>query len=161
MRSIGINLFLAYAGGAVLADEFEAAEMAVFTSMRLSDNVGEGISTFYAELLRIKEIIDYSHQGKPMIALVDEIYRGTNSQDRIFSAAETLRRLSKPQAMTIVTTHDFELCDLEKERSLDAVNYHFSEYYQHDEILFDYVIRPGRCQTTNARQLLRLVGIVD
>ncbi|MDC0700429.1 MutS family DNA mismatch repair protein [Clostridium sp. D33t1_170424_F3] len=160
LRSIGVNLLLAYAGGPVLAERFQASELALLTSMRIEDSVSEGISTFYAELLRIKKIVEFSRTGKPMLALIDEIFKGTNSRDRILGATETIRRLSVPHALTIVTTHDFELCELENDRTIHAVNCHFSEHYVGDEIRFDYKIRPGRCKTTNAQHLLRMVGIL-
>lgn len=160
LRSVGISLFLAYAGGPVLAQKFSASRMTVLTSMRVEDSVSEGISNFYAELLRIKEMIRYRNKGKPMLALIDEIYKGTNSRDRILGATETLRRLSGERVLLMVTTHDFELCDLENDPAVLAVNYHFTEHYKEDEILFDYKMRPGRCRTTNARHLLRLAGIL-
>lgn len=160
LRSVGSSLFLADAGGPVLAKTFCASKMAVLTSMRIEDSVSEGISTFYAELLRIKEMIRYQKLGKPMLALIDEIYKGTNSRDRILGAQETLRRLSGEQVLLMVTTHDFELCDLENDSAVMAINYHFAEQYKGDEILFDYKMRPGRCRTTNAQHLLRLAGIL-
>lgn len=160
LRTVGTNLILAYAGGPVLADSFAASKMAVFTSMRVEDNVSKGISTFYAELLRIKNIVDYSKKSTPMIALIDEIFKGTNSADRIVGATEAIRKLSMPWMLTIVTTHDFELCNLEKDADINATNYHFSEFYVDNEIHFDYKMRPGRCQTTNAQHLLRMAGIL-
>lgn len=160
LRSIGVNLLLAYAGGPVLAKRFQASELALLTSMRIEDSVSEGISTFYAELLRIKRIVEFSRTGKPMLALIDEIFKGTNSRDRILGATETIRQLSVPHALTIVTTHDFELCELENNKTIRAVNCHFSEHYVGDEIRFDYKIQPGRCKTTNAQHLLRMVGIL-
>lgn len=160
LRSVGTNLILAYAGGPVLADSFEGSNMTVFTSMRIEDNVSKGISTFYAELLRIKSMVDYSKKAKPMIALIDEIFKGTNSADRIVGATEAIRKLSMPWMITIVTTHDFELCNLENEPNINAINYHFSEFYVDNEIHFDYKMRPDRCQTTNAQHLLRMAGIL-
>lgn len=160
LRSIGISLLLAYAGGPVLAKAFRSARMRVMTAIRVEDSVTQGISSFYAELLRIKTIADAVQEGRPLLALIDEIYKGTNSRDRILGASETLRRLASPHTLTLVTTHDFELCDLEKDEQTDAVNYHFTERYTETEILFDYTIRPGRCTTTNARRLLRMAGIL-
>ena len=95
-----------------------------------------------------------------MISLIDEIYKGTNSKDRIFAAKETIRNLSKPYSFTLVTTHDFELCDLENDLDIDAINFYFTEYYKENRILFDYKLRDGRCNTTNARYLLRMAGIL-
>ena len=161
MRSIGVNLVLAYAGGYCTAREFCASLMKLHTSMRVQDDVNGGISTFYAELLRIRNMMETSRKKLPMIALIDEIYKGTNSGDRIYAARETVRQLSGPYVLTVLTTHDFELCDLEHDGHADAVNYHFTESYDHNQILFDYKIRRGRCQTTNARYLLRMAGILE
>lgn len=158
LRTIGINLVLAYAGGPVMAKAFNCSLMALFTSMRIEDNI-EGISTFYGELLRIKEIVEANRKGKIMIALIDEIFKGTNSVDRIIGARETIKQLSSNNIFTLITTHDFELCDLAKE-GLYA-NYHFEEYYEDNQIKFDYKIKNGRSQTTNAQYLLKMVGIIE
>ena len=123
--------------------------------------MNEGISTFYAELLRIKQMIEVSRKKIPMISLIDEIYKGTNSRDRIYAAKETIRALSRPYGFTLVTTHDFELCDLEHDGDIDARNYYFTEHYKENRILFDYKLREGRCTTTNARYLLRMAGILE
>lgn len=160
MRSIGVNLVLAYAGGFCTASNLCISVMKIYTSMRVEDNVNEGISTFYAELLRIKRMIEASGEGVPMISLIDEIYRGTNSQDRIYAAKETVRKLSHTYAFTLLTTHDFELCDLESDLKTDAENYHFAECYKDNKIYFDYKLKKGRCTTRNARYLLHMAGIL-
>ena len=156
LRTIGINLVLAYAGGPVMAKSFDCSLMQIFTSMRIEDDLN-GISSFYAELLRIKQIVEANRQGNLMIALIDEIFKGTNSKDRIIGAQETVKQLSTNNIFTFITTHDFELCELENE--ISCSNYHFNEYYQGDKIKFDYLIKYGRSQTTNAQYLLKMVGI--
>ncbi len=161
MRTIGLNAVLAYAGGVVCAKRFVISPMHVLTSMRVRDDVGQGISTFYGEILRIKEMADYAKKGRPMLVLIDEIFKGTNSADRIIGAETAIRRLSEPWIMTLVTTHDFELCALVEAQEVDGRNQHFEEHYEGDNILFDYKIRPGRCQTTNAQALMRLAGLMD
>lgn len=160
LRSIGVNLILAYAGGFCTAKSLAVSPMELCTSMRVQDDVSEGISTFYAELLRIKRMTDIGKKQAPMIALIDEIYKGTNSKDRIFAAKETVKKLSQPLAFTILTTHDFELCELENSRETDAENYYFEEHYEQNQILFDYKIKKGRSTTSNARYLLRMAGII-
>lgn len=160
LRSIGLNMILCYAGSCVCAKNFETTCMSIFTSMRIQDNVSQGISTFYAEILRIKSIMEYSPQKQPMIVLIDEIFKGTNSADRIIGAKEVVRKLSQDWIISIITTHDFELCDLENDSSIKAVNYHFSEYYEKNKIKFDYTIKNGRCRTTNAKQLMKMAGIL-
>ena len=161
LRSLGVNLALAYAGAPVVAKHFKASYMEVFTSMRIEDRVDEGISTFYAELLRIKEMIEYSERHLPMLALVDEIFKGTNSADRILGATQTIKKLGKPCVNVMVTTHDFELCNLAEESKRTTKNYHFEEYYEGNQINFDYQLKEGRCKTTNAKYLLRMVGILE
>ncbi|OEH84865.1 hypothetical protein BHU72_06630 [Desulfuribacillus stibiiarsenatis] len=159
LRTIGINLVLAYAGAPVCAKKFECSMMDIFTSMRITDDLNSGISSFYAELLRIKTIIEYVNEEKPMLFLIDEIFRGTNSQDRIIGAKNVLVNLSKDWVIGLISTHDFELCDLEHDKKVKIENYHFTEHYINNEIKFDYKLRKGRCRTTNAKYLMKMVGI--
>ena len=159
LRTVGINLVLAYAGAPVFAQNLECAVMGIFTSMRVHDDLGSGISTFYAELLRVKMIIDHSRRKLPMIYLIDEIFMGTNSADRITGARSVLKNLSKSWIIGMISTHDFELCDLEQENNVNVENYHFVETYVNNEIRFDYKLRPGRSMTTNAKYLMKMVGI--
>ncbi|MDD4802008.1 MAG: DNA mismatch repair protein MutS [Syntrophomonas sp.] len=159
LRTVGINLVLAYAGAPVCARELKCSLMDIFTSMRITDDLSSGISTFYAELLRIKTIIDYSQKEKPMIFLLDEVFRGTNSNDRIVGARNVLVNLNKSWVIGLISTHDFELCALENSSNGRVVNYHFTETYSGNKIEFDYRIRPGRCTTTNAQYLMKMVGI--
>lgn len=161
MRTVALNTVLAYAGGVVNAKRFQVSPMRIFTSMRVQDNVDEGISTFYGEILRIKDMVDYAKKEKPMLVLIDEIFKGTNSADRIVGAQATIRKLSQPWIMALVTTHDFELCALVEEKEVNGKNCHFQEYYEGDRLYFDYVIRPGRTQTTNAKHLMRMTGLLD
>ncbi len=159
LRTVGINLVLAYAGAPVFAKRLECGIMDIFTSMRVHDDLNGGISTFYAELLRVKMIIDYSHKKQPMIYLIDEIFMGTNSRDRITGARSVLRNLSREWILGLISTHDFELCELEQDERVSIKNYHFTEKYVNNEIRFDYKLRSGRSMTTNAKYLMKMVGI--
>ncbi|ABX41009.1 MutS-related protein [Lachnoclostridium phytofermentans] len=105
MRTIGVNCVLAYAGAPVCANKMTVSYMKIFTSMRVQDDVTKGISTFYAEVLRIKQIIEYSYKKKPMLVLIDEIFKGTNSADRIVGATEIIKVLNKNHIISLVTTH--------------------------------------------------------
>lgn len=154
LRTIGMNAILAYAGAPVCAEYMEISLMRPFTSMRITDDVQHGISTFYAEILRIKEMAEYSKQGQPMLCLIDEIFKGTNSADRIVGAEAVIRRLTAAHILCIISTHDFELCRL-------ADNYHFEESYNEEGIQFDYCLREGMCKTTNALHLLKLAGLAE
>ena len=160
LRSIGVNLALAYAGGIVLAQQFTASRMKVLTSMRANDRIDQGISTFYAEILRIKEMVEYSKLEKTMLVLIDEIFKGTNSVDRIIGAEETIKKLGLPWVSVMVSTHDFELCHLQLQGARKMMNYHFEEYYEEDKILFDYRLKSGISQTKNAQYLLKMAGIM-
>lgn len=158
LRTIGVNMILFQAGAPVCADAFIASPMSIYTSMRVHDDVSEGISTFYAEILRIKQMMEESKKKEPMLVLIDEIFKGTNSADRILCAKQAIVRLHLPWVICAVSTHDFELCDLEHDEKIQARNYHFSEYYEDDHIHFDYTLKDGRCKTTNAKQLMKLAG---
>lgn len=155
LRTIGINLILMNAGSYVCAKDFRASYFKLFTSMRVTDDIEKGISTFYGELLRIQEAICYVDKGN-MLVLIDEIFKGTNYQDRIYGAKEVIKRLHTNKTITFITTHDFELCE-EKW----VVNYHVKESYEGDKILFDYKIRKGKCTSTNARYLMKKLGIIE
>lgn len=159
LRTLGINLVLAYAGAPVCAGYMEADRMKIFTSMRVTDDVSNGISTFYAEILRIKTMVEYRKENRPMLCLIDEIFKGTNSADRIVGATQVIRKLAGAGSMTLVSTHDFELCDLKAEDGTPAANYHFEEYYEGDQLKFDYKKKDGRCTTTNAMAILHMAGL--
>ena len=156
MRSIGVNYLLFKAGGFVVAKSFKASIYKLFTSMKVADDVTDGISTFYAEILRVKSIIEYSKENKPMLVLIDEIFKGTNTKDRLVGAESVVKHLKRDGIKAIITTHDLELCDVE-----GVINYHFLEHYDDDKILFDYKIHDGISKTRNAIYLLKLAGIID
>lgn len=158
LRTLAMNLALAYMGAPICGKSLEASYMKIFTSMRVKDDVANGISTFYAEILRIKKMAEYRELNQPMLCLVDEIFKGTNSADRIVGAQEVITRLAGHNCMMVVSTHDFELCEVKDKKGNQAVNYHFEEYYEKDELKFDYKIKDGRCTTTNARAILRMAG---
>lgn len=153
MRTIGVNYLLARAGSKVNGEQFSSPYFVLFTSMRATDNVSNGISTFYAEILRIKEMLCYNGE-ESMLVLVDEIFKGTNTFDRLQGAKGAISRLNEKKAFGLIATHDNELTEWGKE------NYHFEEHYEKDEILFDYKVKKGVAITTNARHLMRLAGIL-
>lgn len=157
LRTIGLNLVLLNAGTVTLSQHFKAPIMKVYTSMRITDDLKNKISTFYAELLRIKEILDYGKEHPNALFLIDEIFKGTNSKDRILGAKNVLLNLNKLGLMGAITTHDFELCELDIHPRIK--NYHFAEDYVEGKISFDYKIKEGRSTSTNARYLMELVGI--
>ena len=160
LRTIGINALLAYAGAPVLAKSFNISCMCVLTSMRIEDELNSSTSTFYAELTRIKMMVEKANEDIPLLCLIDEIFKGTNSADRIVGAKAAITRLNLKRITTFVSTHDFELCDLQNDANLSIENYHFKESYHNQQIIFDYKLNHGRCLTTNARYLLEMVGIL-
>ncbi len=158
LRTVGINLVLAYAGGNVCAKMFKCSIMDIYTCMRVNDNLEKNISSFYAELLRIKMIVKAVEEGQTIFFLLDEIFKGTNSIDRHTGAKVLIKKLSKANLLGLVSTHDLELGDLEKE-SNKIKNYHFQEYYVKNEICFDYKLRLGVSNTRNAAFLMKMAGI--
>lgn len=156
MRSIGVNYILFLSGAAVCAKHFEAPICKLFTSMKVVDDVNNNISTFYGEILRVKDICAYINTNEPMIVLVDEIFKGTNTKDRITGATAFAKKLIDSNSFAIITTHDSELCQIE-----GVSNYYFLEHYIDDKIAFDYTIRKGISNTRNAIYLLKMAGIID
>lgn len=157
LRTLGINIVLTNAGAPTYSKELSLPIMDLYTSMRIVDDLKNKISTFYGELLRIKDILDYSKDHKNTFFLIDEIFRGTNSEDRIYGAKNVLRNLNNSGLMGAVTTHDLELCSLDKAERI--VNYNFSENYIDGMIDFNYKIEKGKSTSTNAKHLMELVGI--
>ncbi len=159
LRTIGINLVLAYSGAKVCAAYMKCSILELHTCMRVSDNLEKGISSFYGELLRIKEIVEESKEGKQVFFLLDEIFKGTNSYDRHIGAKTLIKQLYNNGAMGLVSTHDLELEVLEKESKGNIKNYHFQEDYENNKIHFDYKLRPGPSTTRNALYLIKMIGI--
>lgn len=159
LRTVGVNLVLAYAGAPVCADRFTCSLMHVWTSMRTADNLGQSISSFYAEVLRTKRILDAARTTKPVCFLIDEIFKGTNSHDRHLGAKALIVQLQKEGAFGLISTHDLELGDLERESGGRITNYHFREYYQDGQLQFDYRLRRGISTTRNALYLIKMMGI--
>lgn len=158
LRTIGVNLLLSYIGAPVCAKKFSCSIFSIYTCMRTKDNLEESISSFYAEILRIKILIEAAKKGEKVFFLLDEIFKGTNSRDRHEGAKVLINQLVGNGAMGLVSTHDLELCDLEESRKW-LKNYNFQEYYEDNKIKFDYKLREGRSKTQNAVHLMKLAGI--
>jgi DNA mismatch repair ATPase MutS len=128
------------------------------SSMRIKDNLEESTSTFYAELKKLKAIIDVVKSREPVFILLDEILRGTNSADRHTGSKALVRQLLQDQAMAIVATHDLELATLASDQP-GIHNYHFDVQVQGEELYFDYKLKPGICNSLNATILMKKIGI--
>ncbi|MDP4179162.1 MAG: DNA mismatch repair protein [Bacillota bacterium] len=159
LRTVGINLVLAYAGAPVCAQRLCCSIMQLYSCMRTNDNLEKSISSFYAEILKIKNIVNASNKGEKVFFLLDEIFKGTNSLDRHTGATILIKQLSSKGNLGLVSTHDFELSDLENEQNSRVINYHFEEYYKDDKIYFDYKLKNGVSCTRNAVYLMKLAGI--
>ncbi|WP_291633107.1 MutS family DNA mismatch repair protein [Clostridium sp.] len=158
LRTTGINLVLAYAGAPVCAQSFYCSLMDIYTCMRTSDNLEKNISSFYAELLRIKNLVNATKSKTPIFFLLDEIFKGTNSIDRHTGAKVLVAKLSNENALGFISTHDLELGDIENTNKR-VKNYHLKEYYKDNKLYFDYKLRPGVSTTRNALYLMKMAGL--
>ncbi len=159
LRTVGLSLLLSYIGLPVCAKAFSCPVMKVYACMRTSDNLGQSVSSFYAELLRVKMVVEAVDSGERVFFLLDEIFKGTNSADRHTGAKMLIDQLDRKGAWGMVSTHDLELADMEKESAGRIRNYHFREYYEADRIYFDYTLRKGVSDTRNAIYLMKLAGV--
>lgn len=159
LRTLGINLVMAQIGAPVCADDFATGPFQVFTSMRTQDNLEENVSSFYAELQRIKQLLELIPQSKvPVFFMLDELLKGTNSQDRHKGAMALVTQLHEMNVTGMVSTHDLELAVLEE--NLEKVtNYSFESHLQEGELKFDYKIHKGVTESFNASVLMQKMGI--
>jgi ABC-type multidrug transport system fused ATPase/permease subunit len=160
LRTVGVNAVLAYAGAPICGKSMSVPLLRIFSSMRIGDDLSSNVSTFYAELLKIKRIITADKDGKPILYLLDELFRGTNSTDRHEGAVAVLEKLKQPGNIGLISTHDLQLCELATGSGKGYENYHFSETYDKNGIAFDYLLKPGPSTTRNALYLIKMVGIV-
>ena len=159
IRTVGVCTILALTGGLVPASKLTLGRMRVMSSMRIVDSLEENMSTFKAELIRISGIVNAAGNDKPLLFLIDEIFRGTNSDDRTEGALTVLKKLSKPCICGLMTTHDYALIDKTEEGFGNIRYYHFSESYTDTGISFDYKLTSGISRQSNAKYLMKLVGI--
>lgn len=159
LRSIGINIVLAMMGSTVFARSLALSPMKVLSSMRVSDNLEESTSTFYAELKKLKEVINSVYNNEKVFLLLDEILRGTNSADRHAGSKALIKQLIHHKAVGLIATHDLELAKLADEFPDKIHNYHFDVQVANDELYFDYKLKRGICQSMNASLLMKKIGI--
>lgn len=160
LRTLGINLCLAYAGAPVCAEKFECSLFRIFTCIKVYDSVVDGISYFYAEVKRLKALLDEAgrEDNRPLFFLIDEIFRGTNNIERLKGSAAYIKAISGMNSVGALATHDLELVKLESQiKSLK--NYHFKEHIIGDQMKFDYKIQHGPCPTTNALKIMEIEGL--
>jgi hypothetical protein len=164
LRTVGLNVVLAQAGAVTVAQRFVCSPVQVYTSMRTQDSLEENTSSFYAELKRLRTLIELTEPTNPtgselpVLYFLDEILKGTNSADRHKGAEALIRQLHRTNASGFVSTHDLELGQLSDTTDF-VLNYHFQSDIQAGVVTFDYRLRPGLCQSFNATQLMAAIGI--
>jgi hypothetical protein len=159
LRTIGANMVLGMCGAPVHAKAFKMPVMRIISSMRITDNLEEGTSTFYAELKKMKRIVDAANAGEKVFILIDEMLRGTNTIDRHTGSVALVKQLVRHNAVAMIASHDLALAALEKEYPQTITNYHFDSTIIDNEIVFDYKLKEGVCQSTNASLLMKKIGI--
>ncbi len=159
LRAIGVNVALAQAGAPVRARAFKLSPLALGACLRVQDSLQEGTSRFYAEILRLRQIVALGSPDRPLLFLLDEILAGTNSHDRRLGAAAVLRSLLDRGGIGLVTTHDLALARIVDELAPIARNVHFEDRIDEGRIRFDYRLRPGVVERGNALELMRAIGL--
>ncbi|HJW18502.1 MAG TPA: hypothetical protein VJ499_15340 [Flavisolibacter sp.] len=159
LRSLGVNVVLAQAGAPVCAGSLVLSPVQLMSSMRIADNLAENTSTFYAELKKLKTIIEAVNRHEKVFILLDEILRGTNSMDRHKGSEALIAQLVKQNAVAVIATHDLELARMENQFGNAIENYHFDVQVEGEELYFDYKLKEGVCTSLNASILMKKIGI--
>jgi hypothetical protein len=159
LRTVGVNTVLALAGAPVRARRLRLTPLALGATLRIQDSLQEGRSRFYAEITRIRAIVDLADGPLPLLFLLDELFHGTNSHDRLVGASGVLHGLLRRGAIGLITTHDLALTAIVDELAPRAVNVHFEDQFEDGEIRFDYRMKDGPVTRSNALALMRAVGL--
>ena len=161
LRTMGVNTVLAHAGAPVCAQKLRLSPLAVGATIRIMDSIQSGTSRFYSEITRLKQIMDMTSgkNGFPVLFLLDEILHGTNSHDRAIGAAALAGALVKAGAIGLMTTHDLALASIADNMGQAAANVHFIDQFEEGKQSFDYKLRSGVVQGSNALKLMRSVGL--
>jgi MutS-like protein len=159
LRTVGINAVLAQAGAPVRAASLRMSSLQIGATLRIQDSLQEGRSRFYAEITRVRNLADIARGSTPLLFLLDELFHGTNSHDRLIGASGVLRSLLDRGAIGLVTTHDLALTSIARALAPASVNVHFDDWFEGGEIHFDYRMKPGPVTRSNAIALMRAVGL--
>jgi DNA mismatch repair ATPase MutS len=159
LRTLGTNTVLALAGAPVRAHRLRLSPLQLGASIRIQDSLQAGASRFYAEITRLRQIVELTRGKLPVLFLLDEILHGTNSHDRRIGAEGVVRGLLERGAIGLVTTHDLALARIAEELAPHAANVHFEDHLEGGQMTFDYRLRPGVVQRSNALELMRSVGL--
>ncbi len=159
LRSMGLNAVLAWAGAPVTAARLRISPLAVGASIRITDSLQDGKSRFYAEITRLRQIVGLTEGSIPALFLLDELLSGTNSHDRRIGAEAVIRTLVQRGAVGLVTTHDLALTHIREQIGAQAANVHFEDHLEDGRISFDFKLKPGVVERSNALELMRAVGL--
>ena len=159
LRSVGVSAVMAMAGAPVRAKRLRIASLSVGASIRTNDSLQDGTSRFYAEITRLRKLVDLAAGPRPLLFLIDELLNGTNSHDRRIGAEALVRGLIDRGAIGLITTHDLALAEIAHTLGDRAANVHFEDQIENGQIRFDYVMRHGVVRKSNAIELMRSVGL--
>jgi DNA mismatch repair ATPase MutS len=153
---LGINIVLANAGAVVNAGHLRLSYFRPFACIKVNDSLAEGYSYFYAEVRRLKDLLDALERDerRPLFYLIDEIFKGTNNRERLLGSEAFIRVLAGKHGTGAISTHDLELANMPT-----LNNFHFSDAVQDGQLIFDYCLRAGVSPTTNALRIMRLAGL--
>lgn len=159
LRTVGINMILAFAGAKVCASSFTTSVFNIVSYMRIKDSLLDETSTFKAEIDRLKMILDITAKEKNTFVLIDEMLRGTNSRDKYLGSKVFIKKLIQQGTPGFIATHDLQIAELEQEYPAQLRNFHFDIQVENGEMFFDYKIKHGECKTFNASMLLKAIGL--
>lgn len=159
LRAVGLNSVLAWAGAPVAARQMRISALQPGASIGVADSLQDNRSRFMAEILRLRQILDLTKAGRPVLFLLDELLGGTNSQDRRIGAAGIVHKLLQFGAAGLITTHDLALAQIQQDLDDHAANVHFEDHMLNGQIDFDYRLLPGVVTRSNALELMRAVGL--
>ncbi|RPH48729.1 MAG: DNA mismatch repair protein MutS, partial [Planctomycetota bacterium] len=161
LRTVGVNAVLALAGAPVRARRLAISPLAIGATIRVQDSLQAGMSRFYAEISRIKQLMETASGARPLLFLLEEVLAGTNSQDRKAGAEILIREFVAKSAIGLVTTHDLALAGAVDVLGPAAANVHFEDQLVDGKLSFDYILRPGVVTKSNALALMRAIGLLD
>jgi len=159
LRTVGVNAVLALAGAPVRAGRLRITPLAIGATLRIQDSLQAGRSRFFAEITRVRQLVDLSRGPIPLLFLLDELFHGTNSHDRRVGAEAVVGGLIERRAIGLITTHDLALTEIVNRLAPHAENVHFEDQFENGIMHFDYRMRPGVVQHSNALELMRAVGL--
>jgi DNA mismatch repair ATPase MutS len=161
LRSVGVATVMALAGAPVRSRRLRLSPLVVGATLRVQDSLQAGRSRFYAEITRVRLLVDLASGPEPLLFLFDELFHGTNSHDRRIGAESVLRGLLERGAIGLITTHDLALAEIVSGLGPQTVNVHFEDQFENGQMHFDYKMRPGVVKHSNALALMRAVGLLN